>query len=219
MVKICTKCKIEKDLEEFHNHIRTKDGKTSMCKLCNKTKPKTKERAIFDTNNYKKRNPEKVKESFKKWYEKTKHIPRIRTDSTKEKQKIWVKDNKERLNELRKIRAKNPTIKQLITKKLRDRFYKAIIKMRTGKKFTSCMNLVGCDIDFLKTYIESQFTVGMDWSNHGNGENKWNIDHIRPLVTFDLYSLDDQKIAFHYLNLRPLWFAENMRRTRKKWTK
>lgn len=33
-LKICTSCKKEKALEEFGNHVRTKDGKTSKCKTC-----------------------------------------------------------------------------------------------------------------------------------------------------------------------------------------
>ncbi len=55
----------------------------------------------------------------------------------------------------------------------------------------------------------------MEWGNHGNGDGKWNIDHIVPLVKFDLFNLQEQKKAFHYTNMRPLWFLENMRRPRK----
>lgn len=35
MLKICTKCKEEKTLEQFHNHKRVKGGKVARCKLCN----------------------------------------------------------------------------------------------------------------------------------------------------------------------------------------
>lgn len=65
--------------------------------------------------------------------------------------------------------------------------------------------------------MQSQFKDGMSWNNHGNGYNKWNIDHIKPLVTFDLNIFDEQLLAFHYTNLRPLWFDENMKRSRKNW--
>lgn len=217
MLKICTKCKEEKTLEQFHNHKRVKGGKVARCKLCNQSKPKTKERSRIDVANYKLRHPEKVKETFKNWYEKNKHITRVRSETTKAKGKIWVAENKERLNELRKLRKKNPTVNQILEKKIRDRFYKVIVRMKSGKKFTSCMNLVGCDMESLKVHIESQFKDGMSWNNHGNGYNKWNIDHIKPLVTFDLNIFDEQLLAFHYTNLRPLWFDENMKRSRKNW--
>ena len=35
-MKQCTKCKVEKSLEEYHNNIQSKDGKASRCKLCSK---------------------------------------------------------------------------------------------------------------------------------------------------------------------------------------
>ena len=36
MSKVCGKCKIPKDLEEFHKHKDAKDGKQSRCKPCTK---------------------------------------------------------------------------------------------------------------------------------------------------------------------------------------
>jgi hypothetical protein len=34
-MKICTKCKIDKSLDDFHNDKHTKDGKSYICKNCN----------------------------------------------------------------------------------------------------------------------------------------------------------------------------------------
>jgi hypothetical protein len=59
----------------------------------------------------------------------------------------------------------------------------------------------------------------MSWNNYGNGENKWNVDHIRPLASFS--NLEDQiqfKEAFHYINLQPLWWRENIIKS-DKWSK
>lgn len=218
-MKICKKCTAKKPLDEFHNHIKAADGKAIYCIPCNRAmmKPKTKEIAIRDCKKYKENHPERVKATFKKWYEKNKHITRKRSDSTKQKGKEWVIANRDRLNELSRIRKRNPTPKQVIEKCLRDRFNKVIIRMKSGTKHTSCMNLVGCDFYTIKHHIESQFVDGMNWDNHGNGDKKWNIDHIKPLLAFDLHDLEQQKIAFNYLNLRPLWFIDNMRRGRKTW--
>ena len=33
-MKVCTKCKIEKELGEFYNESRVKDGKKAECKYC-----------------------------------------------------------------------------------------------------------------------------------------------------------------------------------------
>lgn len=38
MTKICSKCKIEKELSEFHKHAKTKDGLRYMCRNCRSTR-------------------------------------------------------------------------------------------------------------------------------------------------------------------------------------
>ena len=65
-------------------------------------------------------------------------------------------------------------------------------------------------IDALKEYIAGMFQPGMSWNNWGNGIGKWNIDHRKPLVSFDLSDPIQQKQAFHYTNLQPLWWEDNM---------
>lgn len=217
MRKVCSKCKAEKPFEDFNRCSKVKSGRKSRCRECTEYIPKTKEIANRDATKFRLNNPEKTKANFKKWYEKTKHIKRIKSESTKEKSIIWRNTNRDKINAQRRLRKQNPTAHQILEKKLRDRFYKVVIRMKSGTKHLSCMKLVGCDMEFLKNHIENQFAEGMDWSNHGNGENKWNIDHIKPLYTFNLHDLEEQSLAFHYNNLRPLWFAENIRRSKVDW--
>lgn len=56
--KICTKCKVEKPLTEFHKHKSQKDGHTSGCKPCQlkqnaKYRAENKEkRAVYDAKHY-----------------------------------------------------------------------------------------------------------------------------------------------------------------------
>lgn len=89
-----------------------------------------------------------------------------------------------------------------ISKSLRDRLYKAVTR---GSKVASAITLVGCTIEELKGYIENQFKDGMSWENYG----EWHIDHIRPCISFDLDMVEQQKLCFHYSNLRPIWSEEN----------
>jgi hypothetical protein len=49
----------------------------------------------------------------------------------------------------------------------------------------------------------------MSWENYGNGKNKWNLDHYIPCSYFDLSDPDQQKICFHFLNMRPFWSSDN----------
>lgn len=118
---------------------------------------------------------------------------------------------------MQRKRRKNPTPQQVIAKKCRDRFYKVVVRMKRGVKLCNSLELIGCTIEELKVYLENRFVEGMNWLNHGNGPGSWNIDHIIPLVTFNLFDLEEQKKAFHYTNLRPLWFEENMARCRKNY--
>jgi hypothetical protein len=65
MKKPCTRCKIEKELTEFHAHKGKKDGRRSLCKLCRKSDPIEAEKARVRANRYRKKYPEKVKANAK----------------------------------------------------------------------------------------------------------------------------------------------------------
>ena len=82
-----------------------------------------------------------------------------------------------------------------------------ILKARNIEKVYSSVKLVGCDAAFLKQYIENQFQNGMSWNNWA--VDGWHLDHIIPLKAYDLTDVSEQKKAFHYTNLRPLWHNEN----------
>jgi hypothetical protein len=95
---------------------------------------------------------------------------------------------------------------------LRTRLLKAIINK---SKVGSAIRDLGCSIDFLKTYLESKFEPGMTWKNQGNGEGKWNIDHIKALANFDLTDQQQFKDACRYTNLQPMWYIDNLRKSDK----
>lgn len=88
---------------------------------------------------------------------------------------------------------------------LRGRTRRAI-SSAGGKKQSTTMKLTGIDSDGLVRWLEGQFVDGMSWENHG----EWHVDHIIPCAAFDLTDADQQRVCFHYTNLRPLWGAENL---------
>ena len=88
---------------------------------------------------------------------------------------------------------------------LRCRLYN-VLKRQDTKKNISTMDLTGCELPFLKEYIEAKFTEGMSWENHG----AWHLDHVRPCCSFDLTQEEEQKKCFHYTNLQPLSAQENL---------
>lgn len=84
-MKKCSKCKILKSLDEFHNHKRAKDGKKSACKSCNKT----------EWARYRATYPDRIKASNKKYYLKNK-------DKIAAQNKQWSIDNQDKMVEYKK---------------------------------------------------------------------------------------------------------------------
>jgi hypothetical protein len=95
--------------------------------------------------------------------------------------------------------------------KIRRRLSSSIrrmIKSRGGKKQIGTKSLTGCSVNELMAHIEKKFKPGMNWNNRATFG--WHIDHIRPCASFDLTNPDEQKKCFHYTNLQPLWWNENV---------
>ncbi|KGG20341.1 hypothetical protein [Prochlorococcus marinus] len=83
---------------------------------------------------------------------------------------------------------------------LRNRVNKIMKRIDVVKDSTT-LDLLGCDAVKAKEHIQSQFTEGMSWENYGD----WDVDHIKPCAAFDLIDPEEQKKAFNYKNLQPLW--------------
>lgn len=92
-----------------------------------------------------------------------------------------------------------------IKARLRSRIHRAVAAGGARKK-AKTMELVGIAESELMMWIEGQFLDGMSWENR----REWHIDHIIPCSAFDLTDEEQQRVAFHYTNLRPLWGTENM---------
>jgi hypothetical protein len=83
----------------------------------------------------------------------------------------------------------------------------------------SAIKNLGCSIAELRAHLEAQFEPEMNWDNYGRLNKKrqtWQIDHIRPLASFDL--IDPMQVAqvCHYSNLRPMWAIANLRKGGKE---
>jgi hypothetical protein len=96
-------------------------------------------------------------------------------------------------------------IQFVLGKNLRSRI-NTCLKNRSTR--LSLIDLIGISLEELIVYLESKFLPGMSWDNYGN--KGWHIDHIRPMSSFDLTNLEQQKCAMHYTNLQPLWAKDNL---------
>jgi len=94
---------------------------------------------------------------------------------------------------------------QLIASRVRHRLYLAVRKAMQAKSART-FGLVGCSVQFLIGWLRLQFKPGMTMENYG----RWHIDHIIPCDAFDLSDEEQQRVAFHFSNLRPAWAEENI---------
>lgn len=97
-----------------------------------------------------------------------------------------------------------------IKERLRNRVNKAL---KGDFKCGSVVRDLGCSVEQFKIYLELKFHQGMTWENYGKGFGKWNIDHIKPLSSFNLTNREHFLQACHYTNLQPLWFEENLKKS------
>lgn len=106
------------------------------------------------------------------------------------------------------LKIVNPSYK--IMENLRRRINRALGSIRKSKH---TIELIGCSVEQLWQHLENQFQPGMTRENHGY--YGWHIDHIKPLALFDLSDPKQQRQAFHFTNLQPLWAAENLQKWKK----
>lgn len=118
--------------------------------------------------------------------------------------------NLERNRSLRALSRKRKPADVVVTRirrNLRSRLNRAL---RGLYKSGSAIRDLGCSIVEFKQHLESKFSPGMSWDNYGM--YGWHIDHIIPLVKFNLRDPFELQKAIHYNNLQPLWAVDNLKK-------
>lgn len=205
--KRCTKCNVVKSHEEYHKHRSTQDGLTSQCKKCRckhyREDPQTKIR----NRKWRIKNSETCQQKFKEYY--YTHKEEL---NRKNREKAKLPENRVIKNKRRNDRKKRD-ISYRLEYALRSRLRSAMKSIKNGKRAGSAVRDLGCTLKELKSWLENQFQPGMTWLNWGYGDDKWHVDHIKPLHMFDLTDREQFLEACHYTNLRPLWQKDNLTRT------
>lgn len=188
-MKICAKCKQEKELINFRIDKTIKCGYRSYCIECEKIKIRENGRKRYNSKRkqYNKDNADVISSKYKEW-----RLDNISSISKKATERY----NNDPEHKLKHI--------------LRVRIQKAL---RLNCKKTSSTELLGCNISEYKLYLESKFTDGMNWENYGR--KGWHIDHIIPCDSFDMSDPEQQKQCFHYTNTQPLWWEDNLKKHTK----
>lgn len=135
-------------------------------------------------------------------------------NEAREYQEEYNKNNRKRINDnWNKMYARRHQTDAnfKIAKNLRNRMRKIF---KGINKSSSSLELLGVkSVSEIKRHIEQQFKPGMTWENYNF--YTWHIDHICPLFSFNLIDIQQQRKAFHYTNLQPLWTKENLKKGKR----
>jgi hypothetical protein len=74
------------------------------------------------------------------------------------------------------------------------------------EKTDTTMNYIGCNIQYVREWIEYNFTEEMNWDNY---ETFWLIDHVIPICKFDLTVEDEKFKCWNWSNLMPVPLLKN----------
>jgi hypothetical protein len=205
----CIRCGLEKPAIDFHK------GKPSRpCKSCRKL-----EAAVYYTENktailarnaaWEESNPEKRAASHKRWLEKNakREKERHAAEYQRKKEHFKLRNAKRYADNPKNSQSESyASHKRRLARdpayKLRNLITKYIGRVLKGKKGgRKTKELVGYDISELRTHLERLFSPGMTWKNHGR---VWEIDHIKPVSSFDFNDEKQVAICWSLKNLRPL---------------
>ncbi len=211
-MKKCSRCKENKELDQFCKSKQSKDGYKPWCRNCTKLyNINNKEKYKISQNKFKNKHPNyniEQYERIKEWNLNNKDKVKLtnqkynNSEKGKQRRKDWNLNNKDKIKETNKkwsYNKYNNDINYKLNHILRVRLRCSLKNIQTSK---SILKLTNCSLEQLKQHLESMFKPEMSWSNWGK---VWEIDHIIGCCNFNLTDVEQQRICFHYTNLRPLF--------------
>ena len=172
-----------------HGHVAERLTRSTQCIPCNKENL----RRWLDTADGKEKYRKAVRECQQRRRAKDPSLRKIEA----KRAVAYFKTQRGKETRRRYFRARGYPLNYRLAASLRIRLCQAI----KGKaKRGSAVRDLGCSIEFLIGYLESQFSPGRTWGNRGS---VWHIDHIKPLSHYDLAVREQFLEACHWTNLRP----------------
>lgn len=197
----CKGCRLYFDISNFYKKgvVNGIQRYFSKCKKC--YYDTIRESKKISAKKYREENKDNISKARKKYKEKNKDVIKAynkrNSKKNQERTKKWIASKKN--DELYKSKE---AIRKLMTSAFRR-----LGKIKTSRTF----DILGCDAEYFKTYIESKFKDGMSWDNYG--QYGWHFDHIIPLSS----AKDEEDIIRlnHHTNFQPLWWMENLEKSNK----
>lgn len=233
--KVCKKCNELKNVNDFDKSSRSKDGYFYMCKSCKKEYSerhysKNKESIKIRSAKYYKNNVENYRKNHNQYYqdnrdeilERTKLYQKNNREIYILRSREWALNNQDRVIENKnnfKDSHPNYHTEYISNRRKNDNLFRLIMNVRRRlllylnskniKKNNKTFEIIGCTPEMIKEHLESQFTDGMNWENHG----EWHIDHKIPLSSAE--TEEEVYELCHYTNLQPLWAKDNLKKGKK----
>jgi hypothetical protein len=232
-MKICTRCKEEKPLTEYHKKIGTKTGVMPACKVCRNEKNREKSAEVgYDVlyARYRDKNPELARKKKKEYYlanaetfkanarrnaklDPVKHAKNKAEEYRRNKEKYinaagrWAKKNpnKRKAIGLRYYYSKKGCPTYIAITAARKMVYR-VLDLTGTTKTTKTESIIGYSRQDLIKHIESLFEDGMTWNNHG----EWHIDHRTSVSELVGLGVKDPAVINSLNNLQPLWAFDNL---------
>lgn len=201
-MKVCSKCKEEKDYKYFHKNKYNKDGFAHSCKLCRSKElaeynRKNKVKAREKNQRYYKSNKEKLKQQAKSYYHDNK-------EKVLEKVHIYYWNNQEKIIEYKKeYRLLNADQLKEYRQSIKDRIAARTAKRRARKLQRTPKWLTQKDFVLIESFYEEarRLTTETGIMHH--------VDHIVPLK-------GDMVSGLHCPdNLQVLTYLDNIRKSNK----
>ena len=203
--KECKKCFDIKSYFDFSEKKSASDGLQARCKSC----------ISEDSAEYRLANKKSIASRAAKYYSSNKE--RIANSVNKELKSKYNAEYHQKNKEAIYKRYSEYRKNRLITDPafaLKHRIGTLIRQSITSKSYTKkslTAEILGCTASEFCNHIERQFTKGMNWKNI----SKWQIDHIVPVSSGGHDEAEIIRLS-HYLNLRPLWAEDNLKKSNKR---
>ena len=175
-------------IKEYHKQ-RYKENKEYHKQYCKEYRKNNPEKVKQTIKRWRLNNPEKVKQYAKKWQLKN-------PDYVKQYKEQWKLDNPDYFNQNRKQRRETDIAYNILCK-CRHRQYQAL---RGNPKSAHTMELIGCSIEFFKSYLFTKFHD--EYPGLTLHIPACDLHHIIACHTFNLSIPEQQFKCFHYTNVK-----------------
>jgi hypothetical protein len=187
--KRCSKCKTTQASNNFDKNRQNRDGLHGWCKGCCKaSRERMKERLTEYQREYRAKHKEELAQYRRNNAARMKEYNKAHLSEQKE----WIK----------KKRESDPSFR--LACRLRGSLWSALTRSQCPKR-ARILDLLGTDMGMFRQWLEFQFEPWMSWDN----SNEWHIDHVLPVSRFNLADESQQRVCFHWSNMRPMCAKAN----------